>query len=77
MGYETSKGKKIKITKENIIDIFTNLMESKERNEDIFCEDFREYFKSASTSEFKRFINKNLPEMMVSGNEVMYMKKNS
>ena len=77
MGYDTNKVKKIKISKENILNMFATLMESKDSFEDVFCEDFRDYFKCSSTSEFKTFITKNLPNLMISGNDVMYMKKNS
>ena len=77
MGYDTTKVKKIKITKQNILNMFTTLMDSKDNSEDVFCEDFREYFKCSSTSEFKTFISKNLPNLMISGNDVVYIKKNS
>jgi hypothetical protein len=74
IGYDTSKSKRLRVTKDNIMKVFTQLIERKEESHDIIIEDFREYFKCHSTSDLKDYIKKNLPELYVSGNDTLYYK---
>lgn len=74
IGYDTSKSKRMRVTKDNIMKTFTKLVENKDESEDIILEDFREYFKCQSTSDLKNYIKKHLPELYVSGNDTLYYK---
>lgn len=76
IGYNTTKHKKLKVNKENLINVYKNFLENANQSDDLYLEDFRNFFKCESSHEFKNHIN-NVPQLKISCNDVIYWNKDN